>query len=250
MMGSTRTTADPEQSPVIGRAAACHDHEPAENPATRRVTTRSTPRVRVITRTVAATAAGQRNIEMAGTSRPRTTHTHIESATTVVRVLRPSGFTRINDDPSYDGAMPSADAREPRPMVAGGIASTRRVVRRRGGLMAIGFAVGLRLAGIILGWIVPGSLGGAVSFVFMVLAVPAMPILGVPAAGGGHRMLMAVLVSAVAWWLLGQLSAARATRSPVAGWREWMREFLVVGLGLWVGAIGGLLLGALVLGAF
>jgi hypothetical protein len=34
------------------------------------------------------------------------------------------------------------------------------------------------------------------------------------------------------------------------GWREWTREFVIIGLGLWIGAAGGLLLGALVLGAF
>ena len=115
--------------------------------------------------------------------------------------------------------------------------------------MAIAFAVALWLAGIVLGWLVPGSIGGAVSFVFMVLAVPVMPILGLPAAGGDHRLLLAVAASAVAWWVLGQIAAGRVTRSPVAGWREWIREFVLVGLGLWIGAIGGLVLGALALGA-
>ena len=44
--------------------------------------------------------------------------------------------------------------------------------------------------------------------------------------------------------------AGRVTKRPVVGWREWLREFFVVGLGLWIGAAGGLLLGVLVLGAF
>ena len=115
--------------------------------------------------------------------------------------------------------------------------------------MGIGFAVALRVFGIVLGWLVPGALGGAVSFVFMVLAVPVMPILGLPAADGGHRMLVALAVSAAAWWVLGQVAAGRVARRPVVGWREWTREFVLVGLGLWIGAIGGLLIGALALGA-
>ena len=52
------------------------------------------------------------------------------------------------------------------------------------------------------------------------------------------------------WWFLGQVVAGRVTKRPVVGWREWLREFFVVGLGLWIGAAGGLLLGVLVLGAF
>jgi hypothetical protein len=47
-----------------------------------------------------------------------------------------------------------------------------------------------------------------------------------------------------------QVVAGRVTKRPVVGWREWLREFFVVGLGLWIGAAGGLLLGVLVLGIF
>ena len=151
--------------------------------------------------------------------------------------------------PKYDDAVPSVTERDDRPVIVGGIVATRRSIRRRGGLMGIGFAFALRVIGIILGWIAPGAIGGAVSFVFMVLAVPVMPVLGLPAADGGHRMLIAVAVSAVAWWFLGQVAAGRVTRSPVVGWRDWTREFALVGLGLWIGALGGLLIGAVALGA-
>lgn len=115
--------------------------------------------------------------------------------------------------------------------------------------MGIGFALALRVVGIVLSWFAPGAVSGAVSFVFMVLAVPVMPILGLPAADGGHRMLLAVAISAVAWWFLGQIAAGRVARRPVAGWREWAHEFALVGMGLWIGALGGLVIGALALGA-
>lgn len=73
---------------------------------------------------------------------------------------------------------------------------------------------------------------------------------GMPAAGGTARLLVAISSSAVLWWILGQVVAGRVTKRPVVGWREWLREFFLVGIGLWIGAAGGLLLGVLVLGAF
>jgi len=84
----------------------------------------------------------------------------------------------------------------------------------------------------------------------MVMALPVMPMLGMPAAGGSTRLMLAIVGSGVLWWLLGQVVAGRVTKRPVVGWREWLREFFVVGLGLWIGAAGGLLLGVLVLGIF
>jgi hypothetical protein len=62
--------------------------------------------------------------------------------------------------------------------------------------------------------------------------------------------MLAIVGSGVLWWLLGQVVAGRVTKRPVVGWSEWLREFFVVGLGLWIGAAGGLLLGVLVLGIF
>ncbi len=116
--------------------------------------------------------------------------------------------------------------------------------------MAISFAIGLWLTGVVASWLISGPIGGSVAFVFMVMALPVMPILGMPAAGGSTRMLLAIGICAVVWWFLGQVVAGRVTKKPVVGWREWFREFIVVGLGLWIGAAGGLLLGVLVLGLF
>jgi hypothetical protein len=116
--------------------------------------------------------------------------------------------------------------------------------------MGIAVACGLFVVGLSIKALVSGSLGGAVSFVFMVMALPVMPLLGMPASGGASLLLIAVGASAAIWWLLGQVVAARVTRHPVVGWREWTREFAIIGLGLWIGAAGGLMLGALVLGAF
>ena len=116
--------------------------------------------------------------------------------------------------------------------------------------MAIGVASALWLSGVVLSWFLPGPIGGAFSFMTMVMALPVMPVLGMPAAGGGQRLLVAIAVSAVIWWFIGQAVAARVSKRPVVGWREWTREFVVLGLGLWIGAAGALIVGALALGAF
>ncbi len=84
----------------------------------------------------------------------------------------------------------------------------------------------------------------------MVMALPVMPILGMPASGGGHRLLLAIILSAVIWWFVGQTVAGRVAKRPVVGWREWAREFFLLGLGFWIGAAGALIVGALALGAF
>lgn len=136
------------------------------------------------------------------------------------------------------------------PTVPGGILASRRAVRRRGGLTAVGIAVSLWLVGLVVARLVEGPVGGAVSFLCLVMALPVMPVLGMPAAGGTSRLLVAIAASGALWWFLGQIAAGRVSRRPVVGWREWSREFAVVGLGLWLGAGGGLLLGALILGAF
>ena len=132
----------------------------------------------------------------------------------------------------------------------GGVSATRRSIKRRGGLMAIACAVVLWLIGVVLSWCISGPKGGSLAFIMMVMALPVMPMLGMPAAGGSTRLILAIVGSGVLWWLLGQVVAGRVTKRPVVGWREWLLEFFVVGLGLWIGAAGGLLLGVLVLGIF
>jgi hypothetical protein len=152
---------------------------------------------------------------------------------------------------SYDERVTnSSSSTRRREAMPGGVAATRRAVRRTGGFVGIGVACGLWLFGAIAGAIVSGPLGGALSFMFMVIALPVMPLLGMPATGGGSRLYVAMAISAVLWWFIGQVVAARVSRRPVVGWKEWLREFSILGLGLWIGAAGGLIIGALALGAF
>ena len=75
-----------------------------------------------------------------------------------------------------------------------------------------------------------------------------MPILGMPAVGGSARLMVAMAVSAFIWWILGQVVATRVTQRPVVGWREWLKEFVTMSLGVWLGAGLALVIGALALG--
>ena len=150
--------------------------------------------------------------------------------------------------PPYDRRV--AERRTPdRESFPGGIAATRRSVRSRGGLTGIVVSLSIVVVGWLLKVVLGGAVGGAVSFVALVAAFPLMPVAGIPAASGTLRIAAAVLASLAVWWVLGQMVAGRVTRRAVAGWREWTREFLVLGSGLWLGAVGAVLLAALALGA-
>lgn len=134
-------------------------------------------------------------------------------------------------------------------MLPGGVIAVRRNIRRTGGFLGIGVAALLWLVSTVLSWFLPAPLSGAVSFLGVVLACPVMPAFGIPATGGSGRVMLALVVSAVLWWLIGQLTAARIAQRPVVGYREWLISFLGIGCAVWAGALFGVGLGALALGA-
>ena len=103
--------------------------------------------------------------------------------------------------------------------------------------------VGLVLVGL------PGSLFGAIGFLIIVVALPTLPMFGVPAVSGTTVYLLAATTSIGLWFALGHVSAVRATRRAVVGWREWRREFRPLAIGVWLGAIIALAVAALILGA-
>jgi hypothetical protein len=112
--------------------------------------------------------------------------------------------------------------------------------------------VGVALALVCLGWLlntlVEGSAGNAASFVLTMVAFPVMPILGIPAAGGTGRIFVAVVVSLLLWWILGQLAAAKISSRPIVGWREWFGEFSLFAISIIAGTAGAVLLAAYFLG--
>lgn len=127
----------------------------------------------------------------------------------------------------------------------GGIFWTRRAVRRLGGVVGVATACGLWGVGLVISWLSSGAIAGALSFALRVMALPVMPLAGMPVAGGSMRMLVVVAASAAVWWMVGQLVAARVARRPVVGWRDWLKGYLTFGVGLWIGALGSMAIAAM-----
>jgi hypothetical protein len=114
------------------------------------------------------------------------------------------------------------------------------------------FRYRIRRLGPIVGMMPPAMLGviailalrgntstgrGLGGFAAAVLAAPAMLAFGVPLASGGSKVALGVAVSAAAWILIAMVAARRATRSPVATWRDFWREYAWLAAGVWLGVL-------------
>jgi len=78
---------------------------------------------------------------------------------------------------------------------------------------------------------------GVSGFAAAVLAAPALMPFGVPLATGSGRLWLGIVASVVLWMGVGVVAARRATRSPVAGWRDYWREFRWLAAGIWIGVV-------------
>jgi hypothetical protein len=89
---------------------------------------------------------------------------------------------------------------------------------------------------------------GVVGFLTAVLAAPGLLVAGAPMKGGTSLYVAACAGSAVVWLLVGTAATARATKSPVATWRDYWREYLWLAGAVWLGVIGALVAANLILG--
>ncbi len=89
---------------------------------------------------------------------------------------------------------------------------------------------------------------GVGGFVLAVLAAPALLVAGAPLRSGTGLYLAAAIASALLWMALGAVAAHRATRRPVATWRDFWHEFAWLMAGVWAGVVVGLLAANLILG--
>jgi hypothetical protein len=131
----------------------------------------------------------------------------------------------------------------------GGIRASRIAVRRTGPLLGLAIPAGLGALALVALAGSESTARGVTGLVLATLAAPTLPIFGLPIADGGARTWLAVGLAVVLWAGVGALAAHRATRRPVAGPAEWWREYLRLAVGIWLGALGALVLAALVLGA-
>ena len=121
----------------------------------------------------------------------------------------------------------------------------------------------LRASGPFVALLPPGALGvvsllllrshtslvrGVAGFLTAVLAAPGLLVAGVPLRSGRGVYLAAVVGSAVLWMLIGAIAARRATRVPVASWRDFWREYLWLAIGVWLGVVVALVAVNLVFG--
>jgi hypothetical protein len=139
------------------------------------------------------------------------------------------------------------EARSPR-VVPDGIIANRASVRSRGGLVACGLSLGATLVGLVLVGL-PGPLLGAIGFLLVIMSMPTLPMLGVPAVANTTVYVLGALTSLGLWFVIGHVSAVRATRRAVSGWREWRGEFIPLAIGMQLGGVVALAVAAIILGA-
>lgn len=78
---------------------------------------------------------------------------------------------------------------------------------------------------------------GIAGFLTAVLAAPGLLIAGAPLRSGRAVYIGAVAGSAILWMVVGAIAARRATRVPVASWRDYWREYVWLAAGVWLGVV-------------
>jgi len=132
------------------------------------------------------------------------------------------------------------------PVVPRGPLHYRRRLRRLGpliGLAAPVVAIGAAAA-VWRFWPCPAGARcvarAVVAWGFGALALPTAVLVGLPFNGGTIRVTLVAVTSALVWLAVGFVAGRRATRVPVAAWRDWAREYLWLAVPLWLGVLVGL----------
>lgn len=81
---------------------------------------------------------------------------------------------------------------------------------------------------------------GAVGFLAALLALPTLPFVGIPVAGGSVRWLVAAVSSVGLWLFIGHIAARRAARRMAASWPEWRQQWWRLAIGAWSGSLIGM----------
>ena len=123
------------------------------------------------------------------------------------------------------------------PAVPNGPRAFRYRIRRFGAIVALAPAAALGLLSFLLLHHNSATTRGVAGFAAAVLGGPALMAFGVPLASGTSKIVLGALVSAVLWVGVGVIASLRATRSPVASWRDFWREYLWLAAGIWAGVV-------------
>lgn len=125
----------------------------------------------------------------------------------------------------------------PLPIVPHGPRAFRYRIRRLGPFVGLLPAAVLGAAAYLALHDNDSSTRGIGGFAAAVFAAPAMLAFGVPLASGSSKIMLGVAASAALWLVLGVIAARRSTRSPVATWRDFWREFIWLAAGVWLGTV-------------
>ena len=124
----------------------------------------------------------------------------------------------------------------------------RRQIRQLGPVVAVLPPAVLGIVALVLLHNNSSTMRGVVGFLSAVLAAPGLLVGGAPMKGGNGLYVAATAGSAVLWMLIGLAASARATRRPVATWRDFWREYLWLAGAVWAGVVGALVVANLMLG--
>ena len=67
------------------------------------------------------------------------------------------------------------------------------------------------------------------------LGAPTAVLAGMPWNRGPIVLTITIATSALLWLVIGRWAGRRATRSPVADWRDWRREYWWLVVPVWIG---------------
>ena len=126
------------------------------------------------------------------------------------------------------------------PIVPDGLRYHRFMVRRNGPLLGLAIPFGCGLLALVLLVGSESTWRGVMGFVFAIMALPTLPLVGIPVMGGAVRWLLAIASSAVVWSVIGFVAARRSTRRVATSWPEWRREWGKLAVGVWAGALLGI----------
>lgn len=128
----------------------------------------------------------------------------------------------------------------PAPAVPLGPRAYRVQIRRLGPWVGLAVPAALGLLAVVL--------GGIAGFLLALLAAPGLLIAGVPLASGTAVWAGALLGSALLWLVVAGVAARRATKSPVATWVDFWRQYAWLAGGVWLGTVLALVAANLLLG--
>ena len=147
----------------------------------------------------------------------------------------------------YDRFMSIAGT-HPRAVVPLGPRDFRYRIRRIGPFAAVLPACALAIVATMMLHGNTSTSSGVAGFAAIVFAAPGLLVAGIPLTTESGRTFLGVMGSIALWLVLGVVASRRATRSPVAMWRDYWREYLWLAVGVWAGVVMGLALTELFVG--